>query len=217
MHGAGRARILIADDHVLVAEALKHLLEPEFHVVGTVSDGRKLMESLAEIRPDVVILDIAMPELNGLDAGEQIKRLNRGIKVIYLTVALGADVAAEAFRRGASGYVVKQANSDEIRIAVRQALRGRSFLSTLVNKDEVQLRLKSGAEYKAEKNLSDRQREVLRLLAEGKRIQEIAKILSLQYGTIAFHKYRIMEQLGIKTNAGLIEYATRRGIAGNQS
>jgi DNA-binding NarL/FixJ family response regulator len=204
-----RARVLIADDHKLVAEACKGLLEPEFDVVGTVSDGRELLRAAAELRPDVVILDISMPQLNGLDAGEQIKQRSRSTKLIFLTMMLGPDVAAEAFRRGASGYVLKHCNAEELVIAVRRVLRGESYLSPAITKDTVEYLLRSGAVYKEQKHISGRQSEVLQLLAEGKSMKEIAFILNLKPGTVAFHKYQIMDVLGIKTSAGLIEYAIK--------
>src|SRR6516225_159492 len=212
MENRHRPRILIADDHMLVAEACKKLLEPEFEVVALVTDGRALLQAHAELRPDVVILDIAMPQLNGLDAGEQIKEKKRSTKLIYLTMALAPDVAAEAFRRGASGYVVKQCSADELTVAVRRVLRGDSYLSPMITKDTVEFLLRTSAQYHEEKQISARQREVLQLLVEGKSMKEIGYILGLQPGTVAFHKYRIMEVLGIKTNAGLVEYAIRHHI-----
>lgn len=207
MESRHRTRILIADDHRLVAEACKGLLEPEFQVVGIVADGRALLQAVSDLRPDVVVLDIAMPQLNGLDAGEQIKQSFRPIKLIYLTMSLGADVAAEAFRRGASGYVLKHCSAEELTVAVRRVLRGDSYLSPLITKDTVEFLLRSGAVYSEEKRISARQSEVLQLLAEGNSMKEIAYILKLKPGTVAFHKYKIMQVLDIKTSAGLIEYA----------
>ena len=210
MEDRHRTRVLIADDHRLVAEACKNLLEPEFNVLGLVLDGRELLKAEAELRPDVVILDICMPELNGLDAGELIKQRNRSVKLIYMTMSVAADVAAEAFRRGASGYVLKQSSADELITAVRRVVRGQSYLSPLITKDTVEYLLRSGAVYQEEKHISSRQSEVLQLLAEGKSMKEVAYILQLKPGTVAFHKYRIMDILGIKTSAELIEYAIRR-------
>jgi DNA-binding NarL/FixJ family response regulator len=211
-----RPRILIADDHILIAEAFKRLLEPEFQVVGIVADGRELLERVDELRPDVVILDISMPLLNGLDAGERIKHQRRGTKIIYVTVASGPDVVAEAFRRGASGYVLKHGGAEEMRTALRRVIRGESFVSSLLDKDVVAMRLRSGAEYRADGKLSPRQREILQLLAEGKSMKEVAYIAGIKSGTVAFHKYRIMESLGLKTNAALIEYALKRNLATKQ-
>ncbi len=209
MESRHRPRLLIADDHVLIAEACKNLLEPEFHVVGVVSDGHALLKAAPELKPDVVIVDIAMPQLNGLDAGEQIKQKNHAIKLIYLTMNVRPDVAAEAFRRGASGYVLKHCTAEELIVAVRRVLRGESYLSPLITKDTVEFLLRTGAAYSEEKRISGRQSEVLQLLAEGKSMKEIAYILQLKPGTVAFHKYRIMEVLGLRSNAELIEYAIK--------
>jgi DNA-binding NarL/FixJ family response regulator len=209
MNGHHRPRIVIADDHKLVAEACKNLLEPEFDVVAIAPDGRTLLHVTEELHPDVVILDISMPELNGLDAGEQIKVKNRCTKLVYLTVSQGPEVAAEAFRRGASGYVLKHCHAEELLVAVRRVLRGESYLSPLITKDTVEFLLRSGTTSEQEKQMSGRQKEVLQLLVEGKSMKEIAYILQLKPGTVAFHKYSIMATLGVKTNAALIEYAVR--------
>ena len=200
---------VIADDHTLVAEACKKLLEPEFKVVAIVADGRSLLEKTKELRPDVVITDIAMPHLNGLDAGEQIKQQFPSIKLVYLTMNTKADVAAEAFRRGASGYVVKHCSAEELVVAIRRVLRNESYLSPMITRDTVDFLLRSGSVFSEQKRLSSRQREVLQLLAEGKSMKEIAYILNLKPGTVAFHKYRIMETIDAKTNAELIEYAIK--------
>jgi DNA-binding NarL/FixJ family response regulator len=212
MESRHRSKIIIADDHTLIAEACKNLLEPEFEVVRVVPDGRALLDAVAELRPDVVILDIAMPQLNGLDAGELLKQKNRSLKLIYLTMNIHPDVAAEAFRRGASGYVLKHCSAEELIVAVRRVLRGESYLSPLITRDTVDFLLRTGAVYSEEKRISTRQSEVLQLLAEGKSMKEIAYMLHLKPGTVAFHKYRVMEVLGIKTNAELIEYALKHHI-----
>jgi DNA-binding NarL/FixJ family response regulator len=209
-----RARLLIADDHTLVAEACKNLLEPEFEVVGIVDNGRALLERARELKPDVVILDIAMPQLNGLDAGEEIKRLLTATKLVYLTMNMSPDVAAEAFRRGASAYVVKHAAASELITAVRRALRSESYLSPNITKETVDYLLKTGGSTAKEKRITRRQSEVLQLLAEGMSMKEIANVLDLKPGTVAFHKYRIMEILGLKTNAELLQYAIRHHLVG---
>lgn len=211
-----RTRVMIADDHRLVAEACKSMLEPEFEVIALVSDGRELLEAAVKLRPDVVVLDISMPQLNGLDAGELIKERHRSVKLIYLTMSLGPDVAAEAFRRGASGFVLKQCSAEELLIALRRVVRGESYLSPLITRDTVEFLLRSGATYQEEKRISSRQSEVLQLLAEGKSMKEVAYILHLKPGTVAFHKYRIMDILGIKTSAALIEYAIRHHMISPQ-
>jgi len=207
-----RTRILIADDHILVAEACARLLEPEFEVASIVNNGRELLKAAAEIKPEVVILDIGMPELNGLDAGDQLKHMMPALKLVYLTVNTAPDVAAEAFRRGASAYVVKQCAVAELLTAVHRVLKGESYLSPLVTKDMVEFLLRSGKAYSEEKRITARQREVLQLLAEGMSMKEIAGILSLKPGTVAFHKYRIMQSLGLKSNAELLHYALKHHL-----
>ena len=209
-----RARLLIADDHTLLAEACKNLLEPEFEVVGIVDNGRALLRMACELKPEVVVLDIAMPQLNGLDAGDQIKHLLPATKLVYLTVNMSPEVAAEAFRRGASGYVVKTSAAAELIIAIRRALKSESYLSPLITKETVGFLLRSRQSYVAEKRITRRQSEILQLLAEGMSMKEIAGVLNVKPGTVAFHKYRIMETLGLKTNAELIQYAIKHHLIG---
>jgi len=204
------ARVLIADDHRLLAETCKSVLEPEFEVVGIETDGRSLVKAAATLKPDVVLLDISMPQLNGLDAGEQIKHKMPGVKLVYMTMNLSAEVAAEAFRRGASGYVPKQSAADEMVTAIRRVVRGESYLSPLITRETVTYLLKHSDSAKEQKRITKRQSEILQLLAEGKSMKEVAGILDLKPGTVAFHKYRMMETLGIKTNAELLEYAIKR-------
>ena len=209
-----RARLLIADDHTLLAEACKNLLEPEFEVVGIVDNGRALLRMACELKPEVVVLDIAMPQLNGLDAGDQIKHLLPATKLVYLTVNMSPEVAAEAFRRGASGYVVKTSAAAELITAIRRALKSESYLSPLITKETVGFLLRSRQSYVAEKRITRRQSEILQLLAEGMSMKEIAGVLNVKPGTVAFHKYRIMETLGLKTNAELIHYAIKHHLIG---
>ena len=209
-----RARLLIADDHTLLAEACKNLLEPEFEVVGIVDNGRALLRMASELKPEVVVLDIAMPQLNGLDAGDQIKHLLPATKLVYLTVNMSPEVAAEAFRRGASGYVVKTSAAAELITAIRRALKSESYLSPLITKEMVAFLLRSRQPYVAEKRITRRQSEILQLLAEGMSMKEIAGVLNVKPGTVAFHKYRIMETLGLKTNAELIQYAIKHHLIG---
>ena len=210
-----RSRILIADDHKLVADACKKLLEPEFEVVALVSDGRALVEAAAELLPDVVIVDIGMPQLNGLDACEQILRKYCSIKIVFITMSMAPDVAAEALRRGASGYVLKHCSADELLVAVRRVLHGETYLSPLITKDAVEYLLRAGTTKSEEKHISTRQREVLQLLAEGKAMKEIAHILKIKPGTVAFHKYKLMETLGFASNSDLIQYAMKKNIIAN--
>jgi len=202
------ARVLIADDHRLVAETCKSMLEPEFEVVGVVTDGRSLLQGAYSLKPDIVLLDIGMPHLNGLDAGEQIKNKMPKVKLVFLTMNSGADVAADAFRRGASAYVLKQSAAEELITALHKVVRGESYLSPLITRETVTHLLNSKAESN-EKTITARQSEILQLLAEGKSMKEAASILNLATGTIAFHKYRMMQTLGFKTNAELLEYAIK--------
>jgi DNA-binding NarL/FixJ family response regulator len=209
MERRNRARLLIADDHTLLAEACKDLLEPEFDVVDIVSNGRDLIQRALELKPDVAVVDVAMPQLNGLDAGEQIKQLIPSIKLVFLTMNLEPEVAAEALRRGAAGYVVKHSGAEELVTAIRRVLKGETYLSPLITKDTVRFLLKSGERYEEEKRITARQKEVLQLLAEGMSMKQIANVLHLRPGTVAFHKYRIMETLGLRTNAELLQYAIK--------
>ena len=205
-----RSSVLIADDHTLVADLCKKLLETEFDVVGTVSDGRALVRTAIDLKPDVIVLDIAMPILNGLDAGEQIKEKLPAVKLVYLTMNPDPEVAAEAFRRGASGYLLKTCAAGELVIAVRKVLRGLSYMSSRLSKDTVDYLRRHAKELVEEKErLTERQREVLQLLAEGKVMKEVGGILNMSTRTVAFHKYRIMEVLGARSNAELVRYAVR--------
>ena len=208
-----RPRILIADDHTLVAELCKRLLEAEFDVVGTVSDGRALIRAADQFKPDVIVVDVAMPILNGLDAGQQVKGTLPAVKLIYLTMSNDPEVAAEAFRRGGSGYLLKTCASSELVTAVREVLRGKSYMSHALPKDIINyLRRQDKAMVDEDARLTERQREVLQLLAEGKAMKEVGGILNMTTRTVAFHKYRIMEVLGAKSTAELVRYAVRSHI-----
>ena len=207
-----RPRIVIADDHVLIAQALEHLLQAEFDVVGVVSDGRALLTAAVELKPDVVVVDIGMPLLNGLDAGEQLKALHSEIKVIYLTQNREPRLAVEAFRRKASGYLLKDSAASELTTAIRQALQGRSYVSPLIARDMLDRASSAFAGDTSGRELSSREREVLQLLAEGKSMKEVAALLEISPRTVEFHKYRIMGLLGVKTNAELVQYAIKWGL-----
>ncbi|HEX2600268.1 MAG: response regulator [Acidobacteriota bacterium] len=204
-----RSRILIADDHTLVADLCKKLLEAEFDVVGTVGDGRALLQSAVDLKPDVIVVDVAMPILNGLDAGQQVKQMVPAVKLVYLTMNPDPEVAAEAFRRGASGYLLKTCAADQMVIAVRKVLRGMSYLSPQLSKETVSYLRKQSMLQEEQERLTERQREVLQLLAEGKVMKEVAGVLNLTTRTVAFHKYRIMEVLGARSTAELVRYAVR--------
>jgi len=204
-----RSRILIADDHTLVADLCKKLLEAEFDVVGTVGDGRALLQSAVDLKPDVIVVDVAMPILNGLDAGQQVKQMVPAVKLVYLTMNPDPEVAAEAFRRGASGYLLKTCAADQMVIAVRKVLRGMSYLSPQLSKETVSYLRKQSMLQEEQERLTERQREVLQLLAEGNAMNEVAGVLNLTTRTVAFHKYRIMEVLGARSTAELVRYAVR--------
>jgi DNA-binding NarL/FixJ family response regulator len=208
-----RPRILLADDHVLVAELCQKLLETDFDVVGVVSDGRALVRAASELKPDVIVLDIAMPILNGLDAGQQAKKILPAVKLVFLTMNTDIEVAAEAFRRGANGYLLKTCAAAEMVTAVREVLRGKSYLSPALSRDTISfLRKQNKKLVNEDERLTERQREVLQLLAEGKVMKEIGSILNMTTRTVAYHKYRMMEVLGAKTSAELVKYAVKSHI-----
>jgi DNA-binding NarL/FixJ family response regulator len=207
-----RPKILLADDHVLLAQALEHLLQAEFDVVGTVADGRALLKAAGELSPDVVVVDIGMPLLNGLDAGEQLKALHPGIKVIFLTQNRELRFAAEAFRRHASGYLLKDSAASELTTAIREALRGNTYVSPSIAKGVLDEMAGPEPSQVTLRELSAREREVLQLLAEGKSMKEVAAVLDISPRTVEFHKYRIMELLRVKTNAELVQQAIKLGL-----
>jgi DNA-binding NarL/FixJ family response regulator len=205
-----RSRVLIADDHNLVAELCKRLLEVEFDVVGVVGDGRALVRAAAELKPDVIVADVAMPVLNGLDAGRQVKEMFPAVKLVYLTMNPDVEVAAEAFRRGASGYLLKTCAAAEMVLAVREVLRGKSYMSQAMPRDTINFMRRQDKKLVQEhERLTERQREVLQLLAEGKVMKEVGAILNMSTRTVAYHKYRMMDVLGAKSSAELVKYAVR--------
>jgi DNA-binding NarL/FixJ family response regulator len=207
-----RARIVLAEDHTLVAEAFQRLLELHYEVVGIVADGRSLLKVAQQLKPDVAIIDIGMPLLNGLDAGRELKRLLPYIKIIFVTMNDDPDIASEARRFGASGYLLKTSASSELLKAVQEVLRGNSYLTPRISE---RLRLEFIKDPRADrpaKHLTMRQREVLQLLAEGRPMKEVADILDITPRTVAFHKYRTMEAFNLKSNAELIRFVIREGI-----
>ncbi len=207
-----RRRVILADDHTLLLEAFEKLLEPDYLVVGAVSNGRALLSAAAELKPDVIVLDIAMPLLNGLDAARQLKKTMPKVKLIFLTMNEDPNVASEAFRAGASGYLLKTSASSELSKAIKEALCGRSYVTPAITQGMVDSFIRQPAEDRDNPQLTPRQREVLQLLAEGRSMKEAAKILNVTPRTVAFHKYRIMEQLNLKNNADLIQFALRECI-----
>ena len=207
-----RPRILLADDHRLLREAFAQLLQPECDVVGAVGDGRALLAAAQELQPDIVVLDIAMPLLNGLDAARQLKGMMPNVKVIFLTMSEDADVAAEAIRTGASGYLLKNSAASELLQAIREASQGRLYVTPLATQGLLSTIRRDSEPPKKAAELSHRQREVLQLLAEGHTMKAIARILKITPRTVAFHKYSMMEELGIKSSAELVQLAIRRHI-----
>lgn len=208
-----RARVLLADDHRIVAEGLKGLLEPEFDLVGIVEDGRAMLETAEKLRPDVVVVDVSMPLLNGIEAVRQLKKKHKEIAVVFLTMHVDVTYAAKAFEAGASGYVLKHSAPSELITAISSALKGRTYITPLLAGELLQFHKQNPQdEGGKEDKLTARQREVLQLLAEGRSIKEIAAILDISSRTVEFHKYSLMETLGLKTSADLVRYAVKHGI-----
>ena len=201
-------RVLLADDHVLLLGAFEKLLADECTIVGRVSDGRALVEAAERLKPDVIVLDISMPLLNGLEAARQIKQKLRDVKLVFLTVNEDAFIAAEAFRAGASAYLLKRSEVSELAAAIRAVMQGRSYVTPLVADGLVQALMKDPVP----DQLTPRQREVLQLLAEGRSMKQVGSVLNLTPRTIAFHKYQMMKQLKVKTTAELVQYAVKHHI-----
>ncbi len=211
-----RQRVLLADDHALLLDAFAKLLEPECDVVGTVADGRALLAAAEELKPDVVVLDIAMPLLNGLDAGRQLKKALPHVKLIFLTMNQDPAIAAEAFRAGASGYLLKTSTGSELFKAIEETTSGRSYVTPLIAQELEEALMLGPKESKGAAEPTPRQREVLQLLAEGHSMKEAARILEVTPRTIAFHKYQMMERFRLKSSAELIQFAIRQGVVAGQ-
>ena len=205
-------RVLLADDHRLLREAFAQILEPSCDVLAAVPDGRALIEAAQELHPEIVVLDIAMPLLNGLDAARQLQALMPEVKLIFLTVSEDPDVAAEAFRAGASGFLLKNSAASELIRAIQEVSQGRSYVTPIATQGLVNSLIREPGTAGGAGPLSARQREVLQLLAEGRTMKEIARILAITPRTVAFHKYGMMEELGIKTSAELVQYAIKHHI-----
>jgi DNA-binding NarL/FixJ family response regulator len=207
----GKPRVLLADDHSLVTEAFKKLLEPEFEVIGAVTDGRMLLSVAPLLKPDAVVLDLGMPLLNGMAAGQELKKQMPNTKLIVLTMSEDYDLASEALHRWASGYLLKKSAASELAKAIREVLRGGSYVTPWIAQ-RLQEEFVRDPRIDRAKNLTPRQREVLQLLAEGCTMKEVASILHVATRTVAFHKYRIMEEFGLKTNSDLVRFAIKRHI-----
>ncbi len=207
-----RPRVLLADDHAMLLDAFANLLEPECDVVGTVCDGRALLAAAEQLKPDIIILDIGMPLLNGLDAARLLKKAMPDVKLIFLTMNEDPALATEAFRAGACGYLLKTSGASELMKAIEAAMKGRSYVTSLMTQDLVETFISGLQETETAVKMTPRQREVLQLLAEGHTMKEAARILDVTPRTVAFHKYRIMKQFRIKSNPELIQFAIQQGI-----
>ena len=207
----GAPRVLLADDHALLIGAIEKLLAGECDVVGQVTDGRALLTAAESLKPDVIVLDILMPLLNGLDAGRQIKQRFPQVKLVFVTMNEDPDLAAEAFKAGASAYILKRSAVSELTNAIREVMLGRTYITPLVAEGLVGALLNADQHGESDV-LTSRQREVLQLVAEGHSMKQIAQELNLTPRTVAFHKYRMMEQLGLKSTAELIQYAVKHQL-----
>jgi len=205
-------RAILADDHKILVEAFRKLLEPHCDVVATVSDGHALLDVAATLKPDVILLDSGMPLLNGLEAGRQLKKKMSAVKLIFLTMHQDPDLAVEAMRSGASGYLLKTSAPSELLHAIQEALKGRSYITPQIAGGMEKSFIRDPRGRQQTKSLTPRQREVVQLLAEGKSMKEIADLLNVTPRTVAFHKYRTMEELALKSTAELIQFAIKNHI-----
>jgi DNA-binding NarL/FixJ family response regulator len=208
-----RPRVLLADDHRVLSEGLRSLLDPHFDVVGIVADGRELLAVAKRLDPDVVVLDISMPSLNGIDAARQLRSAGDRPKLVFLTMHREVTYAARALEAGASGFVLKHSAASELVTAIHEALKGGTYITPQIASELLSFYRRvapTGAEVSGK--LTPRQREVLQLVAEGRSAKEIATILCISRRTAEFHKARVMESLGVKSMAELIQYAIRAGI-----
>lgn len=207
-----RPTVILADDHTMIADAFRVLLEPQYQIVATVYDGRTLLEKALELKPDVVIVDVGMPLLNGLSAGQQLKQRLRKVKLIYVTMNEDPDLASEALRTGASAYLLKSSAASELLKGVHEVLRGGTYVTPKIKRLIEDSFVRSSKPGTFGKKLTPRQVEVLQLLAEGKTMKEVGSVLSLTARTVAFHKYRIMEVLKFRSNAELVQFAVKNNI-----
>ena len=211
-----RIRIVLADDHVLILNAIKAVLEVEFDVVGTFADGPSLLRYAPSLHPDLIVLDINMPLMNGLTIGGHLKDILPDVKLIYLTMSNDPDVAAEALRLGASGYLLKNSDPEELVQSIGVALQGKAYVTPLI-KEELDRSLRNPVRHRNHEKLTLRQKEVLQLLAEGRSMKEAAFVLNVTPRTVAFHKYSMMNQLHLRTSAELIQFAVLNSICSPKS
>lgn len=207
-----RPRLLIADDHKIFVEGMKRLLSADFDIAGVAEDGRKLVAAAEKLRPDVIVADISMPMLNGIEALRQLRKKDKQAKVVFLTMHPDVTYAAAAFEAGASGYVLKHSAPSELVTAIHEALKGHTYVTPMIAGELMGAYRDGSTKKPAGVELTSRQRDVLQLLAEGKSAKEIAAILNISARTVEFHKYRMMEDLGIKTVAELVRFAVKHGI-----
>jgi len=207
-------RVLLADDHDIVIEGLRRVLNhPDIEIVGAVNDGRSLVRAVKELQPDIIVTDVTMPLLNGIDAARQIRESDPGVKIIFLTMHPDVSFATGALAAGGSGYVLKNSAGDELLTAIREAMKGRKYVTkSIAEAVTLGLSARSNTWRSPLDKLTSRQREVLQLLAEGLQVKEIAVRLHVSPRTVEFHKYRIMDELGLRTTAELSRYAARHGI-----
>ena len=208
-----RPRVLLADDHLLVAEALKGLLSEEFDLVGVVEDGIAMVKAATTLHPDVIVADISMPHLNGIDALAQLKRVAPRVRVVLLTMHRDVAFARRALEAGALGFVLKHSAPSELILAVQAALQGRTFITPALAGEVIES-IKHEPEGSPDPvaALTPRQREILQLLAEGHSAKQVAATLGISHRTVEFHKYQAMELLGVKSNAELIHFALKHGL-----
>ena len=208
-----KPRLLLADDHTLLLEGIRLLLEPEFDLVGSVEDGQALLAAAKTLKPDLILLDISMPRLNGIDAARSLRKLLPSTKLIFVTMHADADYVAEAFRAGAMGYILKRSAASELLIAIRAVLKGNYYVSPLVTRNALDLLISSSKlRGRFSDRLTPRQREVLQLVAEGRSRKEIASILNISVKTVEFHKGKLMRELNLQTVADFTRYAIEHGF-----
>jgi DNA-binding NarL/FixJ family response regulator len=209
----GKPRLLLADDHRIVLEGLRTLLEPDFELVGAATNGMELVEMARQTQPHVIVADISMPLLNGIDAVRKLREESVDAKIVFLTMHSDAVFAGRALEAGANGYVLKHAAPDELITAIRDALRGQIYISTALRSPAIDELLDSTRRHVKETiELTSRQRDVLQLLAEGKSAKEIGVLLDISSRTVETHKYKMMDDLGVKTSAQLVQYAIKHGL-----
>ena len=207
---SSRIRILLADDHAMVVEGLRALLENSYEIVGVAADGRAMLEVACKLHPDVIVVDVSMPSLNGLDAAERLKTLLPDVKLVFLTMQDNSNLAAAALRLGAVGYVLKHSAASELMTAISAVLEGKSYVTPKLRPENWAVREARAQQYS--KELTPRQREVLQLLAEGRGMKEIAAILEVSNRTIMYHKYHIMQEFDLKNNADIVLFAIKQHL-----